>query len=94
VTRFIRTKLEAKHMPLVMKNLQKLPKIAMRCVTKWYSLKCLEKDSFQVLYTNINDAMKSVLSLRLYLQSGLNANQVQIRPIIWHCDVEQTSENA
>jgi len=85
------TKLEAKTYALVMKTLQKLLKsheVRYQCKSEMF-----RGDSFQVLYTNINDAMKSVLSLRLYLQSGIECPSIKLTQSLAIGNVEQTSEN-
>jgi hypothetical protein len=48
-------------------------------------------DSFQVLYQNIDDAMNAALSLRLYLQSGIDCCAVKLTQSFAVGQVEETS---
>ncbi len=85
------TKLEAKAYACVMKTLQQLLKsheVRYQCQSEIF-----RGDSFQVLYTDINDAMTSTLSLRLYLQSGIDCPSIKLTQSLAIGSVEQTSKN-
>jgi hypothetical protein len=85
------TKLNAKEYASVMQTLQKLLKSqAARYQCKF---EIFRGDSFQILYTNIVDAMNSIISIRLYLQSGIECPAIKLTQSIAIGRVEQTSPN-
>jgi hypothetical protein len=85
------TKLNAKDYALVMKTLQKF--LTSQAARYRCTFEIFRGDSFQVLYTNVIDAMNSVLLIRLYLQSGIECPAVRLTQSIAIGRVEQASSN-
>lgn len=85
------TKLDAKDYACVMQTLQTLLKS--QAVRYQCKFEIFRGDSFQILYTNIIDAMDSVLSIRLYLQSGIECPAIKLTQSIAIGRVEQGSIN-
>lgn len=83
------TKLNAKDYACVMRTLQTL----LKSQAERYQCKfeIFRGDSFQILYTNIIDAMDSVLSIRLYLQSSIECPAIKLTQSIAIGRVEQGS---
>nr|WP_297349178.1 hypothetical protein [uncultured Glaciecola sp.] len=85
------TKLDAEDYASVMQTLQKL--LTSQAARYQCKFEIFRGDSFQILYTNIIDAMNSVLSIRLYLQSGIECPAIKLTQSIAIGRVEQASSN-
>jgi hypothetical protein len=85
------TKLEAEDYASVMQTLQKL--LTSHASRYQCKFEIFRGDSFQILYTNIIDAMNSVLSIRLYLQSGIECPAIKLTQSIAIGRVEQASSS-
>lgn len=84
------TKLSAADYAAVMTTLEKILKSHQSKYQCKFEI--FRGDSFQVLYPNINDAMKSVLSIRLFLQSSIDCPAVKLTQSLATGTVDKASQ--
>lgn len=85
------TKLNADEYASVMRILKRL--LESHAVRYKCQFEIFRGDSFQILYPNIHEAMKSVLSLRLYLQAGIDGPAIKLTQSLALGSVDKASEN-